>query len=258
VTSLFSLIQKYVFFFHGLTARLIALRCTHARTKLNAASPWACYGNFTKMDRTEIYSRDSLYNGSIVYVGGEVAFERSFTEAYAADLISHSHSWCKTTDSMNPRAFNLDIVQENLVTRRTVADAMLKSNLVEFDLSSINKTVRIPSGMFNFTDWAWSQYPRLLSAFIYLWPNHQTLIRPCHAKCSAAIVVDEHQKSRRRVCREKSCSITTEEFSIPVMVGCCGTPAYNSHYCTIREQRTRSNPALVSVKKSNLRTKRLK
>ena len=59
-------------------------------------------------------------------MGEDVAFERSFIEAYAADLVSHSHSWCKTTDSMNLRARNLKIIQVRFMSRRTITTAMLK------------------------------------------------------------------------------------------------------------------------------------
>ena len=94
------------------------------------AHPWVCHGNFARMDRTEIYNRTSLYHGAIVYMGGDVAFERSFIEAYAADLVSHSHSWCKTADSMNLRARKLNIIQVRSMYRRTIATTMLKFKLI--------------------------------------------------------------------------------------------------------------------------------
>ena len=106
---------------------------------MHDAQPWVYYGNFAKTDRVETYNRNSLYHGAVVYMGGDVAFERSFIEAYAADLISHSHSWRKTADSMNLRARNLNIVQVSPMSRRTTANVMLKFKLIEFDLGSGKK-----------------------------------------------------------------------------------------------------------------------
>ena len=89
----------------------------------------------------------------------------------------------------------------------------------------------MPNGLTDFSDWAWIQYPHLLSSFMFLWSHHRSLISSCHEKCSAAIVVDGHQKCRRRVCLVKSCFIATEEFFEPFMVGCCRASALNSLYC---------------------------
>jgi hypothetical protein len=225
---------------------------------MRRAQPWVCYGNFARMDRTEIYNRASLYHGAIVYMGGDVAFERSFIEAYAADLVSHSHSWCKTADSMNLRARNLNIVQVRSMSRRTIATNMLKFKLIEFDLCSGKEEVTVRNGLTAFSDWAWVQYPRLLSSFMFLWSHHRTLIRSCHEKCSAAIVVDGHQKCRRRVCLVKSCSVATEEFSEPFMVGCCRTPARNSLYCDVHKGSTAAAESLAIVNRQNKQKRRRK
>ena len=106
-------------------------------------------------------------------------------------------------------------------------------------------------GMTDSSDWAWVQYPRLLSSFMFLWSHHRTLIRSCHEKCTAASVVDGHQKCRRRVCMVKSCSITTEEFSEPFMVGCGRTPARNSLYCDAHKGSPAAAESLAAVNRRN-------
>ncbi|CAF1401834.1 unnamed protein product [Adineta steineri] len=64
--------------------------------------------------------------------------------------------------------------------------------------------VTIPKEINQLNLWVWSQYPRLLSRFIYLWSNHKTLIDHCKTpnnNCSSCFTIDGHQKARRRVCR---------------------------------------------------------
>ena len=91
---------------------------------------------------------------------------------------------------------------------------------------------------------------------MFLWSRHRTLIRPCQEKCSAAIVVDGHQKCRRRVCLVKSSSIATEEFSEPFMIGCCRTPARNSFYCEVHKDSKAAVESLATVTKRNNQKRR--
>ncbi|CAF4653683.1 unnamed protein product [Rotaria magnacalcarata] len=89
----------------------------------------------------------------------------------------------------------------------------------------------------NFNEWAWYQFPRLLSCFIYLWTNNRAIIEPCDKHCSQCLIVDGHQKCRRRICAFKDVQVNTEEMS-NLVIGCCRTPATASRYCTLHDIRT--------------------
>ncbi|CAF2062703.1 unnamed protein product [Rotaria magnacalcarata] len=89
--------------------------------------------------------------------------------------------------------------------------AFIKYKLVEFDLCIGSSSVSIPSSAREFDIWMWDQYPRLLSSFV---------------QC---IVIDGHQKYRRRVCRAKNVQVSTEEFE-SLTIGCCRTPSFGSRF----------------------------
>lgn len=133
----------------------------------------------------------------------------------------------------------------------------LKYKLIEFDLCIGSTLISIPSSARDFDQWAWDQYPRLLSSFIYLWSNHRSLIGPCDKNCSQAIIIDGHQKCRRRVCAAKRVDVSTEEF-ISLTVGCCWTPSFRSKFCNLHQKlEDQTGSAQLSTKESREKRSKL-
>ena len=91
-----------------------------------------------------------------------------------------------------------------------------------------------PTRVAEYDLWAWKEFPRVLSCFTYLWMNHQDIIGSCNDQCSKCLVVDGHQKCRRRICAFKDVQIDTAEIK-KVVIGCCRTPITNSRYCEIHK-----------------------
>ena len=72
----------------------------------------------------------------------------------------------------------------------------------------------------------------MLSCFIYLWTNHRLIIGSCSEQCSKCLIIDGHQKCRRRLCAFKDVKIDTAEMR-NLTIGCCRTPARSSRYCAL-------------------------
>ncbi|CAM4804757.1 unnamed protein product [Rotaria magnacalcarata] len=116
--------------------------------------------------------------------------------------------------------------------------AFIKYKLVEFDLCIGSSSVSIPSSAREFDIWMWDQYPRLLSSFV---------------QC---IVIDGHQKYRRRVCRAKNVQVSTEEFE-SLTIGCCRTPSFGSRFRELHQVLDEKNVTTepLTKQKQNKKTK---
>ncbi|CAF3182931.1 unnamed protein product [Rotaria socialis] len=156
----------------------------------------------------------------------------------------------KTVDSLNRQAFNGEQHQEHIMDRRTLARMMFIYNIVQFDLFIGSPCVDLPRSLDQNDDWVWSVYPRLFASFIYFWSRHKEILGPCTGnKCSEALVVDGHQKCRRRVCKAKEIEIKTDLFE-KMIVGCCRTPLRYSKYC---ELHLHKHPETDNNKQKNSR-----
>ncbi|CAF4475559.1 unnamed protein product, partial [Rotaria magnacalcarata] len=114
----------------------------------------------------------------------------------------------------------------------------IKYKLIEFDLCIGSSSVSIPSSAREFDIWMWDQYPRLLSSFV---------------QC---IVIDGHQKYRRRVCRAKNVQVSTEEFE-SLTIGCCRTPSFGSRFRELHQVLDEKNVTTepLTKQKQNKKTK---
>jgi hypothetical protein len=182
-------------------------------------------------------------------LGGEYASHRDLIECYICDLMGTPHSWLKTADSLNLQAFNAQMPELTIVNRKRLAQIVYIFKVVEIDLCLGSKQVKVPQLLKHFDQWAWNQYGRLFSRFIYAWTNHRTLIGPCSDNCTKSFTVDGHQKSRRRVCRSKEVNVVSPDFVDPLVVGCCRTPIPHSHYCQIHQEQNSDNDE-TRIKKS--------
>ena len=106
--------------------------------------------------------------------------------------------------------------------------------------------VNVPSSVRAYDEWSWETLPSRLSSFFYLWSNHRSLIGACGPDCSRCIVMDGHQKCRRRVCRAKQVTVTTEEFE-SLKIGCCRTPLRGSQYCSLHVNQDSANDISSSL-----------
>lgn len=207
------------------------LKCRHVGQYRNAPCHYY-YPNFVRIGEEHIYSLSSLYHGKYVYFAGDYAFSRSTLSNYSSNLVSHASSWWKTADSLNLQAFNDEVEQVTPVCSKRLAKGLLMHNILQFYLTMGSSQVTIPMLLRDFDEWAWKNYPNMLSWFIYLWTSHKNIIGACSEKCSAAIIIDGHQKCRRRVCKFKDVEVQTDEFE-ELVIGCCRTPVPQSHYCDL-------------------------
>ncbi|CAF5133881.1 unnamed protein product, partial [Rotaria magnacalcarata] len=167
-------------------------------------------------------------------MGDNSGLARRIITTYSCDVISNANSWWKTCDSLNLQAFNDDIVQLKPLYWKRLAQGLLMYKVLEFELTMGCPTVIIPMSMGEFDQWAWDNYPKMLSWFIYIWSRHKYIVGSCGSDCSKAIIMNGHQKCRRRVCRYKNLTVATNEFD-ELMIGCCRSPLPKSRYCELRQ-----------------------
>ncbi|CAM4793118.1 unnamed protein product [Rotaria magnacalcarata] len=151
--------------------------------------------------------------------------------------VHHDISILENAASMNQEAICGGYPQLAAVDRRILTNLIHAFLIIQLDISFGHSNVSIPFQLKNFNEWAWYQFPRLLSCFIYLWTNYRAIIEPCDKHCSQCLLVDGHQKCRRPICAFKDVQINTEEMS-NLVIGCCRTPATASRYCTLHDIRT--------------------
>lgn len=241
------------------------LRCTHVDySGKQTEEPILIYPNYTQQKNTKKFTSESIQHGSYIYLGGDYACERRIIGRYTSDLISTPHSWQKQIDSLNLLAFNSNQYQKVPMNMRRFSQMVYIFKIVEMDFCLGSVTVIIPKEIDQFDAWAWSQYPRLLSRFIYLWSNHRTLIGPCKTannNCSSCFTIDGHQKARRRICRTKQVDYMSGDFTEPLVIGCWRTPIRHSLHCEVH-QNSRSSIETSAVtstnKRHNIRHRKLK
>jgi hypothetical protein len=212
------------------------------------------FPNYFRQDKICSFTFESLQSGNMVYLGGNQVFERALIENYTCQLLSKACSWQKFVDGLNLGAFNSNLTDIKVEWRKKLAMAFIKFKLIQFDLSLGSSVVSIPNAACEFDEWVWNQFPRLLTSFVYLWSNHKNLIGPCASNCSQCIVIDGHQKCRRRICRAKNVQVSTEEFT-SLTVGCCRTPRVGSYFCDLHQHlqvRTDTSPTFPKQKPNKM------
>ena len=145
-------------------------------------------------------------------MGGQHAIARGVINTYSCNIVNNANSWWKTSDSLNLEVFNEDFEQVQPLCWKRLAQLLYMYQVLHFHVTMGCSTVPVPVPMAlrEFDDWSWRVYPKMLSWFIYLWSLHKYIIGPCHDKCSAAVIIDGHQKCRR-------------------------SPSLRSHYCSLHQ-----------------------
>jgi hypothetical protein len=213
------------------------------------------FPNHFRQGKINSFTSKSLQMDNMVYLGGGHVFERALIENYTCQLLGKASSWQKFVDGLNLDAFNSNLTDTKAEWRKKLAMVFIKYKIIEFDLSIGSLLVSTPSSACEFDEWIWNQFPRLLSSFVYLWSNHKTLIGPCASNCSQCIVIDGHQKCRRRICRAKHVQVSTEEFT-SLTIGCCRTPRLGSHFCDLHQNLHDENETTTSMTKQKRNSKR--
>jgi hypothetical protein len=214
---------------------MFTLQCNHENASCYSVidnPPVIIFPNFIRINNRNIYNHQSLHFGRYVYLGGDVALERGIIEKYVAHLVYHDISMMGYADSINQEALNGGLPQLMPIDRRILMNIIHAFLVIQLDICFGHLNVETPSQLKYFNEWAWHQFPRLLSCFIYLWTNHHSIIGSCGEHCSKCLVVDGHQKSRRRICAFKDVKVNTEEMA-NVVIGCCRTPVVSSRYCEV-------------------------
>ncbi|CAK9189218.1 unnamed protein product [Sphagnum troendelagicum] len=252
-------IRLAVDYFHREASLVFSVACRHVDTKFSSQPAVFVYPNYVREGHCDVFTSTSLNSGEFVYLGGRQVFERALIESYTCQLLGSAHSWEKAVDAWNLEAFNsgIDISKRGNWQKR-LSEAVLKYKTVQFDLCVGTPNVVVPKDVTGFDQWAWNEFPRLLSAFVYLWSNHKMLIGSCGTKCSRCVVIDGHQKCRRRICRAKQVQVDTEEFQ-SLTIGCCRTPLRGSHYCLLHQEQHSSldTPRTAAEKKKQGERKHL-
>ena len=221
------------------TGTIFTLTCKHEKTTHHLTSPIFLYPNFIRQTDMDTYTTATLHNSDFVYLGGEYAFERSLIEMYMCQLLGSPISWNKFIDGHNLHVFNETGI-ETTNWQKHFSHWYMKYYVILFDLSIGAKQVIVPRTTSDFDNWAWTSFPRLLTSFVYLWSNHKTIIGPCNSNCSRCVIIDGHQKCRRRVCRAKEVEVKTPEFNV-LKTGCFRTPIRRTQHCEAHQQSHRSS-----------------
>ena len=214
---------------------MFTLYCNHGNSLSSSVicnPPVTIFPNFIRINNQNVYSHDSLHFGGYVYLGGDVAVERCIIEKFIAHIINYDISMLGYAAGLNQEALNGDFYQVVPIDRRLLANMIHAFLVIQLDLSFGTFNISTPAKFEDFQEWAWQQFPRLLSYFIYLWVNHRSIVGSCGEHCSKCLVVDGHQKSRRRICAFKDVQVNTEEM-LDVVIGCCRTPMISSRYCEL-------------------------
>ncbi len=235
--------------------KVFSVSCRHANTIFDMHPIVHVYPNHFRQGKINSFTSKSLQMDNMVYLGGGHVFERALIENYTCQLLGKASSWQKFVDGLNLDAFNSNLTDTKAEWRKKLAMVFIKYKIIEFDLSIGSLLVSTPSSACEFDEWIWNQFPRLLSSFVYLWSNHKTLIGPCASNCSQCIVIDGHQKCRRRICRAKHVQVSTEEFT-SLTVGCCRTPRLGSHFCDLHQNLHDENETTTSMTKQKRNSKR--
>lgn len=229
------------------------LQCDHSKNDQKQINdPVRIYPNYIQQGNTRNYTSNSVQHSPYIYLGGDYACERELVERYTCDLISTPHSWQKQADSLNNLAFNTTQPQATPFNMRRFSQIVFTYKIIEMNLCLGSTNVVTPKDIDEFDLWAWSEYPCLLSRFIYLWSNHKTLIGPCNIagdKCSSCFTIDGHQKARRRVCRSKQVDFKSDDFSEPLVIGCWRTPIRHSLYCELHQNDEKLTDARTNNRK---------
>ncbi|CAM4831875.1 unnamed protein product [Rotaria magnacalcarata] len=163
---------------------MYTLNCQHKDSTSitnNDNSSISIYPNFTRSNKCNVYTHNSLHHGDYIYLGGDVAIERSIIDRYTAQIVHNGLSMIGLASTMNQEAFNLGNHQLAPIERRLLRNILHAYLIIQFDLSMGNASVSTPDSLEHFSQWGWEQFPRLLTCFIYLWTNHRTLIGSCVA-----------------------------------------------------------------------------
>jgi hypothetical protein len=158
-------------------------------------------------------THESLHFGRYVYLEGDIAIERCFIEKYVAQIVHHNIYMFGSAASMNQEALNDGHPQLVSIDRRILTNTIHAFLVIQTDICFGHLNVSTPSEFTDFNEWAWHQFPRLLSCFIYLWTNHRSIIGPCGEHCSKCLIVDGHKKRRRRICAFKNVKVNTQEMT---------------------------------------------
>lgn len=216
---------------------MFTLQCHHHITGMTSSldrSPLIIFPNFIRKEKQNIYSRESLYFGRFIYLGGNVAVERDIIEKYSAQIVHHDISMMGNAASLNQEAMNRKLYQLMPIDRRSLGNVIQCFLVLQLELNFGAEQIFAPCHTKYFRRWAWERFPKLLSCFIYLWTNHQSIVGSCGEHCSKCLIVDGHQKCRRRICAFKDVKVDTAEIH-DLKIGCCRTPVKSSRFCELHQ-----------------------
>lgn len=190
-----------------------------------------------------------MHAGDYIYVGEGVAIERALIDRFTGEFIHHDSSIHALVFALNQEAINTEQYQLSQVDAHILSHILYCYLYILLDLSMGSLKVDTPVRLDEYDNWAWEQFPRLLSSFSHLWMNHETIIGRCNDQCSKCLVVDGNQKIRRRLCGYKDVRVHTNEME-GIVIGCCRTPVSGSRFCVCHQESANVNSDGVLAKKS--------
>ncbi len=239
-----------------LLGKLMCFVCNHSDSVHRNSSMITIYPNFIHRDDQYNFTHLSLHYGQYVYVGGDVAIERGVINRFTAEFIHQGLSVHGFVHSLNQEAFNNKHSQLSPVDPHIISNIVYRYLFIQLYICMGKEVISIPYRSADYDSWAWKEFPRVLCCFTYLWMNHESIIGRCNDQCSKCLVIDGHQKCRRRICAFKDVRIDTEEMN-QIVIGCCRTPVTNNKYCDIHSA-LRFDPVIISETTTSSGKKSLK
>ncbi|CAF3742187.1 unnamed protein product [Rotaria socialis] len=137
---------------------MYTLNCQHKDSTSitnNDNSPISIYPNFTRGNKCNVYTHNSLHHGDYIYLGGDIAIERSIIDRYTAQIVHNGLSMIGLASTVNQEAFNLGNHQLAPIERRLLSNILHAYLIIQFDLSMGNASVSTPDSLEHFSQWGW-------------------------------------------------------------------------------------------------------
>ncbi|CAF1537992.1 unnamed protein product [Adineta ricciae] len=214
--------------------------CDHTGTEKFKQAPRKLYPNFIESLHGKIVSKKSLEYTDYFYIGGDSVFSKKILTQFETLLVTSHTNFQGFTEAYN-LLHKYEYDTERFVERRLFSQIWIMYELVNLAFFMGYEEILLPLTMDRTQNdsFFYNIFDSLYVLFVKFWLNHSEY-KSCGSYCSKALVVDGNQKLRRRICFDKTKTITTDEMTT-IVVGCDRTPAYKSLYCTqhLREARSR-------------------
>ncbi|CAF1154762.1 unnamed protein product [Adineta ricciae] len=205
--------------------------CTHENSNKHEQPATEYYPNFIKSFHEKIITKELFNNTEYFYIGGDSIFAKKIFTQFETLLVTSHTNFQGFTEAYN-LLHNYEQNDRRFAERRIFSQVWMIYQVINFAFFMGYEQISLPITMDRQQNdsFFYSIYDSLYTLFVRFWLNHSEH-KPCSLNCSRALVVDGNQKLRRRICLDKSKTISTAEMS-SINIGCDKTPVYKSLYCS--------------------------